>query len=284
MSAARWIVLANAQREWLSRPELQYTFGDFQSFWDNVTAELQTAIRQGVAWWADFERGNRAKLLEANARLEHARFPLTSSPLGWPTADRSGDKLTLWLYGPLRALNAPGSCDLADALREHVDATAIIVRIASAGGHVLTARELASAIGRHRGKSIAIVDHNCWSSAALVAGACDRVYIRRGASMMVHKTSTCAAGDVDALLSAASGLEHCDEIFVRELSRARRISSSLVQRLVNEARFLDAAEAVLHGLADDVLPDIPPHPSPVPAGESPHQRTLENDHVSETKA
>lgn len=240
----------DARGVWESQPLLAYAYGDYRAFEENYNVAKDGADARALGLLRDRFDCEVSALHAARARLALATRPLSNANgAPFPVAQRMGKRLVLWLYGPVTSQAAP----IVDAIREHHDALAILLRVDSAGGCVEEGFRLAGAISNHRARSLAIVDRSCWSAAVLPAVACDRVYIRSDATMMVHPSSRAAAGNVSQLLEAARTCRQTDMRIARFIgSRRRRIGNGLLNSLLGGESFMSAADAVEFGFADAI--------------------------------
>ena len=70
----------------------------------------------------------------------------------------------------------------------------VLVHLNTYGGSVVHADSIRTALLNHPGKVVAFVDNNAASAGALIALACDTVYMRRGASMGLLRWSMVPMG------------------------------------------------------------------------------------------
>lgn len=246
--------MSSARDIWASEPLLSRAFADYQSFEESLrfargdtTAMALDAKRQ---WFAS----EREALADARQRADACRRPVSAPSTGWRAATRQGARLTLWLYGPV-TFSGP---ELCQALEENADAAGIVLRIDSPGGHLETGWRLAGMLANHRGRTVAIVDRSCWSAAMLAAVSCDRVLVRRSATMMIHPTWRATAGSSSQLMEAARAAQSDDQRYLRYLSAKRRsVGPKPLAAAFDQERFMTSDEAVRLGFADGITHDLP---------------------------
>ena len=216
-----------------------------------VPRETKSADGFNTAWaldmaFADLEREQVGEI-ETLARIG---LPADHSAR---VAQRIGDRLTLWAYGPLRS----NLSHLHSAISDNADASEVIVRIDSPGGLFVPTLDLARALAVHPGRKVAIVDRRCWSAAVLVSVACDCALVRSNATVMIHLTRHHAAGDSDELMRAVVRARIADLDYQSFLSNRRNISRELVNELMPKEHYMCANEAVALGFADCVITALP---------------------------
>lgn len=241
---------------WMSDPLVWRAYADFIHFEENFLCRNGQPGDRAMAWSGSKAReANDAAMAAARARIKAANSPLSDVRAEkLSCVDVRGDQLTLWLYGPLGSLYA----EMADALREHPDKSAILLRIDSHGGSLDMGLHLARCLRNHKARKLAVIDRSCWSAATLAAVACDRIFIREAATMMVHRCSRAAFGNADDLMEAARQIRQSDAECQRFMigCRGRRLRVSLGS-LWSKEQFLTPHEAVAYGLADRVIHSIP---------------------------
>lgn len=264
---------------WRENPLLAYAYGDFQDFAENF------AIASGRS---DLDQRTRSLALadfldteEAVARHAAAARPLSSARAPFSYAHRRGERLVLWLYGPTTVAAEP----IAEFLAEHADARGLILRIDSPGGSIAAESLLVNALSAHRGRKLAIIDRACWSAAVLPAITCERVYIRSDATMLIHGVRKLVLGDATRFRTEASDMAAESRRWLYAVHRARpHVDRRQLARLHDADSFISATDAVALGLADRVMPSIPP--SPHRSGEvhhgcasTAHASSIEDHHV-----
>lgn len=252
---------------WRGHPILAYAYSDFQSFKENYRISTGEAANAYASWMRSHKADAATLCALALQRLRRSTFPQSDSSIPITVAQRHGDRLTLWLYGPVE----PIASSLLEALREHPDASGITLRVDCPGGLTGKAFQLAGALMRHRAKKLAIVDRACWSAAVPIAVACNRVLIRENAQLMVHPPTTSCVGDSAAMIAAAETLRRTAAAYMHCILRRRKrvMDGRILRQLCSRQSFLSADEAVKFGFADRVIHALPTVAlaAPPPAGD-----------------
>jgi ATP-dependent protease ClpP protease subunit len=149
---------------------------------------------------------------------------------------------------------------VAEFLAGAADATAISVRINSAGGYVGEGLAIHNLLARS-GKKVAVqVDGIAASMASVVAMAGADIVIAEGAVMMIHDPWMITMGDAGTLRAAAGSLDAMrEEMAGIYAKRTRRPQAQVSEAMLAETWFT-SAQAVDWGLADrlDPTPEIKP--------------------------
>lgn len=247
----------HATATWRANPLLQFAYSDVQTF-------VQHLLIRYFDMHADDLAGAIRSLVDEHLALDEARrrFALATRPLGKSPdvrcAQRNGDRLTLWIYGPIRSSGDAGvSCDaLQDVLVRNEDALAIFMRIDSAGGYNLAARGIADALMRHRARKIAVIDHTCWSSAMLIATSADRILMRADATAMMHRASCTVSGHQQDLQFRAIGLWETDQAYLHFIAKRRHVDKKSLESPWYREEFLSAQRCLQMGLIDQIVPPL----------------------------
>lgn len=252
---------------WRANPTLAYAYADYQSFKENYRISTGSAAAMHANWVRSFKDDAAALCTLALQRLRRSSFPESDAGAPINVAQRHGDRLTLWLYGPV----APIADDLIHALRNNPDASGITLRVDCPGGLAKEAFQLAGTLMRHRAKKLAVIDRACWSAGVPIALACNRVLIRENATLMVHPPISSCTGDSAAMIAAAEVLRSAAAAYMHCVLRRRRrfMDGRTLRYLCSRQSFLSAQDAVKFGFADRVVRAIPPVAlaAPVPPGD-----------------
>jgi ATP-dependent protease ClpP protease subunit len=251
--------LDEAHAAWSSQPLLAFAYGDFQSFAENFHLFRRRAVIDGLAWHTELLATYAEQTASARTRLAKSSYPIRSTNSRAPVVDVVRGQMTLWAYGAVSDFAEAMAGELAT--RKGVNA--IVLRIDSCGGEAASGFELANALLRTRARKLAIVDRACWSAAMLAAVACDRIYVRSSATMMMHQVRLCASGTADDVIARACRARQTDTQYLRFIASRRRASGHRLRELIAKEVFLAPREAIALGLADreiGPLPLVPMHP------------------------
>jgi ATP-dependent protease ClpP protease subunit len=242
-----------AAQVWQQNPKLALSFVDIQHFQSalEVTLNSTTTSALGVADAA--ERLNAECDLYASERLAAVRNPASDSKLS-RIVHYSNSRIVIWLYGMVGSQIR--AAEIFEAIDSH-PATPIVLRICSAGGDAEIGLDIAERLSRARSRTIAVVDAYAFSAAADIAMSCDRLLIRKNATMLIHCTRKVCIGNADQILDKVAGLNSTDQRAAGLCARKRRISARKLYELARAASYLCADEALSVGVADAVIPALP---------------------------
>jgi ATP-dependent protease ClpP protease subunit len=246
---------SSAEEIWAGNPHLALAHADLGAFrqaWELRRREHTHALSASGRSWASLwdawqsDAESRRRLVRAPGREE-------SHPL--PVCERIGARLTVWLYGPI---GGPGvrSAEVREALDANRDVSAIVLRIASAGGVALESTAIARCLMHHGARVVGVIDRFAYSGASVIAAVSDQLFIRRNATWMAHRAHKVVIGNADDLRRGAAELNH-DDMEASRLYSRKRGNCHEIRQLVAEERFLCATEAVALGVCDAVIPDLP---------------------------
>ena len=176
-----------------------------------------------------------------------------------PAPSGDGTVATIRLYGPIDSwggywgVSTKDVGNVLDALPDEV--TQIVLRINSPGGEVFEAVSILNMLRAHKASVVAVVDGLAASAASVLAAGCDEAVMSPGTQMMIHKPSSYAWGDADALRKSAGVLDSVEASIV-EIYSDKAGARDWAALLADET-WLTAKEAVSIGLADRVavIPD-----------------------------
>lgn len=144
--------------------------------------------------------------------------------------------------------------DFIAAVESHGEVDTIEVAINSRGGEVDHALSIFNFLKNHPARVNMRVDGVAMSAASIVLMAGDDIAMPANAILMVHKPSTFASGQADALRDAADMLDTFESALLETyLARTGKTADDLTALLADET-FMTAKEAVANGFADRVLP------------------------------
>ena len=176
-----------------------------------------------------------------------------------PALTGAGKVATVRMYGPIDSyggmfgISTKDVSEVLDALPDEV--TQIVLRINSPGGEVFEAVSILNMLRAHKASVVAVVDGLAASAASVLAAGCDEAVMSPGTQMMIHKPSSYAWGDADALRKSAGVLDSVESSIV-EIYSDKAGARDWAALLADET-WLTAKEAVSIGLADRVavIPD-----------------------------
>ena len=176
-----------------------------------------------------------------------------------PALTGAGKVATVRMYGPIDSyggmfgISTKDVSEVLDALPDEV--TQIVLRINSPGGEVFEAVSILNMLRAHKASVVAVVDGLAASAASVLAAGCDEAVMSPGTQMMIHKPSSYAWGDADALRKSAGVLDSVEASIV-EIYSDKAGARDWAALLADET-WLTAKEAVSIGLADRVavIPD-----------------------------
>lgn len=135
------------------------------------------------------------------------------------------------------------------AVKEQLDAiddnAPLTVYINSDGGSVPAGVAIANMIARHKGKTTAVVDGWACSIATQIFFAADERRIPSNAYLMIHKPSTCVAGDANDLQKVVDALDVLQEGLETTYRNAARegVTDEQIHQMVEDTTWLTGADA-----------------------------------------
>lgn len=142
--------------------------------------------------------------------------------------------------------------DFIDAVKAVGEVSDLTIRINSRGGEVDHALAIFNFLKTHPAKKTVRIDGVAMSAASIVAMAGDEIVMPANTIMMVHKPSTFAAGNAEALRNAADMLDTFEAaLLATYVARTGKTEQEVIDLLADET-FMTAAEAVDAGFADRV--------------------------------
>ena len=135
------------------------------------------------------------------------------------------------------------------AIKEQLDAiddnAPLNIYINSDGGSVPAGVAIANMIARHKGKTTAVVDGWACSIATQIFFAADERKIPSNAYLMIHKPSTCTAGDANDYRKMAETLDVLQEGLETTYRNAARegVTDEQIHQMVEDTTWLTGADA-----------------------------------------
>lgn len=135
---------------------------------------------------------------------------------------------------------------------------AVNVRINSPGGFAFDGIQIFNALSQHDGFVTTTTEGIAASAAAIIAQAGDRRRIFDNASMLVHRASGLAVGNVDDMRAMSEFLAQLDNQISSTLATRTGKSSAEMLRLMTgpgkrDGTTFDAAEALKERLVDEII-------------------------------
>lgn len=157
---------------------------------------------------------------------------------------------TDWLSGEKTGVSAK---ELLDTLRD-ARGKAVNLHVNSAGGSVVDAYAIMTALAAHDGKVTAYVDGLAASAASWLVAAADEVVMSSVAWMMIHDASMIVWGTANDMRDAAEYLEKTNDHIARIYAKrsGTRTAGDFADAMA-ETTWFTADEAVEWGLADSVV-------------------------------
>jgi len=141
--------------------------------------------------------------------------------------------------------------DFMAELREH-KGKHVELRINSVGGSVIEGAAIYNALRRHKGGLTVYVDGLAASMASVIAMAGDKVSIASNALFMIHNPWSMSMGDAEDMRKEADVLDKLKNTLVNAYTRKTGMTAAAISRLMDEETWLDAAESVDLGFADEI--------------------------------
>lgn len=158
-----------------------------------------------------------------------------------------------WLTG--ETIEHSSADSFQRVLSEHPDVGEIRLYVNSQGGYVREAMGIRAHLLRHKAHKVAYVDGWAASAASFVLTACDEIKMLSGSMQMLHSMWTFVIGNATELRKAADDLDQMmrsnREVYL-EKGDGKLTEEKLLQ-IMDEERWLTAAECVELGLADQIL-------------------------------
>jgi len=138
-------------------------------------------------------------------------------------------------------------------LDEAGDVNKITVRINSPGGDVFEGSAIYSLLSQHKAEVEMYIDGLAASAAFTVAMAGDKIHISESAMMMCHNAWGMCIGDAREMEKTAEVLQKVSSTMCDIYSKKCGMSAEEVQLLMDAETWMNAADAVEKGFADDVI-------------------------------
>ena len=163
-------------------------------------------------------------------------------------AASNGEPTKIYLYGNIGLYDIEAQ-DMIEALKPHAGED-IFLHVLSRGGSVFQGQAIYAALTDHKGKITGVIDSVCASITSFIIQACDEIYIRPFAQVMIHECRGGASGTADELRTTAAMY---DEVNASMAEAIATKSGKNVEDVRNDMRtdfWLRGQAAVDYGICD----------------------------------
>lgn len=134
----------------------------------------------------------------------------------------------------------------------------IRIIINSPGGECFAGAAIYNALREYKGRKTVRVDGVAASMASVIAMVGDEIYMSPGSTMMIHRPSVGAWGNVEDLKKAINMLEALEETIIPIYEQRTGLSKDEVFALLDAETWMSAEKAVELGFADKLEDDTQP--------------------------
>ncbi|MFV4953177.1 head maturation protease, ClpP-related [Lactobacillus delbrueckii subsp. allosunkii] len=145
------------------------------------------------------------------------------------------------------------------------DGEDVIVNIGSNGGEVTAGSEIYTMLRQAKNNVEVHVTSLAASAASFIAMAGDKVLMSPTAQMMIHRASTGAEGNRDAMSQAGQMLDSTDQMLVDVYKAKTGLSKPALYQMLKDETWLNANDAIKLGFADGKMFDDVPEETDVVA-------------------
>lgn len=135
------------------------------------------------------------------------------------------------------------------------DGEGIIVNIGSNGGEVTAGSEIYTMLRQAKNNVEVHVTSLAASAASFIAMAGDKVLMSPTAQMMIHRASTGAEGNRDAMSQAGQMLDSTDQMLVDVYKAKTGLSKPALYQMLKNETWLNANDAIKLGFVDGKMFD-----------------------------
>lgn len=192
-----------------------------------------------------FARNPAAKPEDLRAKTAGARPELKVAALA--------DTTVIDLYGPIGGWDGITAADFKRTLNG-ITSPNITLNINSPGGDVFEGVAIHNDLAAHAANVHVNVTGLAASAASIVAMAGDTVSIGDGAFFMIHNSWTVAMGDTRDMTKAADLLAKIDKTIAEAYAKKTGLPVAELADMMAAETWLDAAQSVEIGFANDVMP------------------------------
>ena len=129
--------------------------------------------------------------------------------------------------------------------------------INSPGGNVFAAAEVYTALKEYPGEITAKIPAIAASAATIIAMAADKIYMSPPAMFMIHRPSTIAWGNTDAMEEAINLLQEIESSMIETYHAKTGIAKETLAEMLNEEYWMSSSKALEQGFIDGILIDEP---------------------------
>lgn len=176
--------------------------------------------------------------------------------------NKSNTEATIYLHDVIVSDSFFGGISALDFARAlaGISTPKINLRINCPGGCVFAARAMVQAMREHPAAIHAYVDGLAASAASFLVVAADKSYISEGASLMIHRSNTLAAGDARELTKIAGLLSQVDQTIISDYARKTGKPPEEIAALMDAGTYYFGSEAIDAGFVD-ALAETAPKPA-----------------------
>lgn len=148
-----------------------------------------------------------------------------------------------------------------DMVREELaqaNGNPIRIIINSPGGECFAGAAIYNALAQYEGRKTVRVDGVAASMASIIAMVGDEIYMSPGSTMMIHRPSVGAWGNVDDLKKAINMLEALEETMIPIYQERTGMSKDEIFALLDKETWMSPSEAVALGFADKTVDEDKP--------------------------
>lgn len=145
------------------------------------------------------------------------------------------------------------------------DGEDVIVNIGSNGGEVTAGSEIYTMLRQAKNNVEVHVTSLAASAASFIAMAGEKVLMSPTAQMMIHRASTGAEGNRDAMSQAGQMLDSTDQMLVDVYKAKTGLSKPALYQMLKDETWLNANDAIKLGFADGKMFDDVPEETDVVA-------------------
>lgn len=251
---------AQAGALWAAQPALELAYFDYGAFFEARLLEEIERTASLAAIEGRLAEHHAQQRKDAAGRLALIRRPLCAEPQE-RIVEVIGKRICCWLYGRVGDSDKDGEfCETAivRVIQANPNAQCLVLRVASCGGFIDTLDRIVSAIRTFKGRTVSIIDAATSSAGAHLALICDRVVMRAGSTLMLHRTHRAAQGNCVEHRAVAQELETTDNRLDAELFLARpKADHAAIRSAIDSAQYLTAQQALSMGLVDAITRPLP---------------------------
>lgn len=145
-----------------------------------------------------------------------------------------------------------------EKLQSHIsdDVTNIEIEISSLGGDLIEALAIYDSLKTSNARVKAKIIGSSASAATVIAMGADEIEISENSNFRIHRASTVAMGNVDAMDEAAQELAMWDEKLLNIYQKRTGKRKSQINDLMKQDKWISSSEAVTWGFADRKIKEV----------------------------